>query len=208
MPTMSLFFAKSSFWPRTKTRNSPLSGTVTSNSSSKSASFSWVQSRAVFFSGTLAHSTRTAWSGLAATIRCQVHCARSPSRPVKSSSRKSLVASSGGPAGSFLSRTLRNLVWLLASRPTISFAMLGALDAISVIVPGFFLAVMSMGDERQVLQAVAAVTSAVQLGFIAGTLVFALLNLADRFPARAVFFASAVLGAAANALLAALPAQK
>jgi MFS family permease len=63
--------------------------------------------------------------------------------------------------------------------------------------------------ERQLAlgeQAVAAVTSAVQLGFIAGTLVFALLNLADRFPARAVFFASAVLGAAANALLAALPA--
>ena len=48
-------------------------------------------------------------------------------------------------------------------------------------------------------QAVAAVTSAVQLGFIAGTLVFALLNLADRFRARAVFLASAVLGAGANA---------
>ena len=43
-------------------------------------------------------------------------------------------------------------------------------------------------------QAVAAVTSAVQLGFIAGTLVFALLNLADRFQARAVFLASAALG--------------
>jgi predicted MFS family arabinose efflux permease len=54
-------------------------------------------------------------------------------------------------------------------------------------------------------QAVAAVTSAVQLGFIAGTLVFALLNLADRFRARAVFFASAVLGAGANASMLALP---
>jgi len=53
-------------------------------------------------------------------------------------------------------------------------------------------------------QAVATVTSAVQLGFIAGTLVFALLNLADRFQARAVFLASAVLGAVANASMLAL----
>jgi len=62
--------------------------------------------------------------------------------------------------------------------------------------------------ERQLAlgeQTVAAVTSAVQLGFIAGTLLFALLNLADRFPARAVFFASAVCGAIANLGLLALP---
>jgi MFS family permease len=45
----------------------------------------------------------------------------------------------------------------------------------------------------------------VQLGFIAGTLVFALLTLADRFQARAVFLASAVLAAGANALMLALP---
>jgi tRNA A-37 threonylcarbamoyl transferase component Bud32 len=50
------------------------------------------------------------------------------------------------------------LVWLLASRPTISLTMLGVLDAFSVVVPGVFLAVMTMDDERQVLQAVAAVT--------------------------------------------------
>jgi predicted MFS family arabinose efflux permease len=48
-------------------------------------------------------------------------------------------------------------------------------------------------------------TSAVQLGFIAGTLVFAVLTIADRFPARAVFLASALVGAAANAAVAALP---
>jgi predicted MFS family arabinose efflux permease len=42
-------------------------------------------------------------------------------------------------------------------------------------------------------------TSAVQLGFIAGTLVFSFLALADRFSPRAIFLASAVLGAACNA---------
>ncbi|MFD0668755.1 MFS transporter [Ramlibacter sp. MAHUQ-53] len=57
--------------------------------------------------------------------------------------------------------------------------------------------------------ALAGVTSAVQLGFIAGTLVFAVLNLADRFRPRDLFLASALLGALANAgtlLLPALPA--
>ena len=53
--------------------------------------------------------------------------------------------------------------------------------------------------------AVAALTSAVQLGFIAGTLVFALLNLADRFSPRALFLACALLGAVANAAVALLP---
>lgn len=46
--------------------------------------------------------------------------------------------------------------------------------------------------------ALATITSAVQMGFIAGTLVFALANLADRFSPRAVFLASAILGAVAN----------
>jgi MFS family permease len=62
--------------------------------------------------------------------------------------------------------------------------------------------------ERQLAlgeQSVAAVTSAVQLGFIAGTLAFALLNLADRHSPRAVFLACSVCGAAANAALLALP---
>ena len=54
-------------------------------------------------------------------------------------------------------------------------------------------------------EAVASVTSAVQLGFIAGTLAFAVLNVSDRFSPRAVFLACAALGAAANAALAALP---
>ena len=45
-------------------------------------------------------------------------------------------------------------------------------------------------------------TVAVQLGFVAGTATSAVLNLADVLPARVLFAASAVLGAAANALLA------
>lgn len=48
---------------------------------------------------------------------------------------------------------------------------------------------------------VAWLTTVVQLGFVAGTAVSALLNLADVVPARMLFALSAVLGALANALL-------
>ncbi|EDM81180.1 major facilitator superfamily MFS_1 [Plesiocystis pacifica SIR-1] len=44
----------------------------------------------------------------------------------------------------------------------------------------------------------AALTSSTQWGFIAGTLLYSLTNLADRFDAREVFFASALAGALAN----------
>lgn len=54
--------------------------------------------------------------------------------------------------------------------------------------------------------AVGHVTSAVQLGFITGTLLFAILVIADRFSPRIVFFACSLLGATANlALLLAPP---
>ena len=53
--------------------------------------------------------------------------------------------------------------------------------------------------------AVGTLTSAVQLGFIGGTLVFALLSVADRFAARQVFLLCA-LGAAAATLAAAMSA--
>ena len=43
-------------------------------------------------------------------------------------------------------------------------------------------------------------TSAVQLGFIAGTLVFALLAISDRYSPRTTFLACALLGAACNAI--------
>jgi MFS family permease len=51
-------------------------------------------------------------------------------------------------------------------------------------------------------EAVGTLTSAVQFGFIVGTLVFALLAVADRIAARHVFLACALLGAAFNALAA------
>lgn len=51
----------------------------------------------------------------------------------------------------------------------------------------------------------ALLTSAVQAGFVAGTLASALLALPDRFDPRRVFAASALLGAAANALILTLP---
>jgi MFS family permease len=48
-------------------------------------------------------------------------------------------------------------------------------------------------------EALGTLTSAVQLGFVAGTLAFALLMLADRFPPGRVFLACALLGALCNA---------
>jgi DHA1 family inner membrane transport protein len=49
--------------------------------------------------------------------------------------------------------------------------------------------------------ALATLTSAVQLGFVAGTLVFALLMLADRFAPTRVFLACSLAGAACNAAM-------
>ena len=49
--------------------------------------------------------------------------------------------------------------------------------------------------------AVGPLTAAVQLGFVAGTLVFALLMVADRFPPATVFLVCSLLGAAANAAI-------
>ena len=47
-------------------------------------------------------------------------------------------------------------------------------------------------------QSLGYITSAVQLGFISGTLIFALLALADRFSPRLVFFCCSLVGAIAN----------
>jgi predicted MFS family arabinose efflux permease len=55
--------------------------------------------------------------------------------------------------------------------------------------------------------AVATVTSAVQLGFVTGTLVFALLMVADRWPPTRVFLACSVLAALCNAGIATLDGQ-
>jgi MFS family permease len=48
---------------------------------------------------------------------------------------------------------------------------------------------------------VANITSIVQFGFIAGTLAFSLLTIADRYPASKVFFFSSLIASAANCLL-------
>ena len=53
--------------------------------------------------------------------------------------------------------------------------------------------------------ALGTLTAAVQLGFVAGTLVFALLTIADRFSPRRVFLACALAGAAINAASLAIP---
>jgi len=53
--------------------------------------------------------------------------------------------------------------------------------------------------------AVAALTSAVQAGFIAGTLLSAFVGLADRFSPRYLYLAASLLGAAANLALLAAP---
>jgi MFS family permease len=53
--------------------------------------------------------------------------------------------------------------------------------------------------------ATAYATSAVILGFVAGTLLFAFFNLADRYSPRRVFFASTLAGALANAALLVAP---
>jgi MFS transporter, DHA1 family, inner membrane transport protein len=55
--------------------------------------------------------------------------------------------------------------------------------------------------------ALGTLTSALQLGFIAGTLVFALLTVADRFPARKVFALCALLAAACTVAAAYSAAQ-
>lgn len=56
-------------------------------------------------------------------------------------------------------------------------------------------------------QSLGHVTSAVQLGFIAGTLLFALLMIADRFSPRLVFFYCSLAGALANIALLVAPQQ-
>ncbi len=60
--------------------------------------------------------------------------------------------------GHVLASSMMGLLWLLASRPSISMAALGALDIFCITLGGVFLAVMTMVDQYQVLQAVAATT--------------------------------------------------
>jgi MFS family permease len=60
-------------------------------------------------------------------------------------------------------------------------------------------------DWQMPIDALASITSAVQLGFIVGTFVFALLSIADRFRPSLVFFFCALFGAVLNAAIIVLP---
>jgi MFS family permease len=84
----------------------------------------------------------------------------------------------------------------------VSSAMLLALSA--------WMTATAVGPELQVRWAltdgqVGLLTTTVQLGFVAGTALGAVLNLADVVPSRAYFAVSAVLAASANALLLLVP---
>ncbi|MDX1433075.1 MAG: MFS transporter [Gammaproteobacteria bacterium] len=61
------------------------------------------------------------------------------------------------------------------------------------------------GEWNLSAHAVGHVTSAVQLGFIVGTLVFAFFAIADRYSPRRIFLACAMLGALGNACIALVP---
>ena len=86
--------------------------------------------------------------------------------------------------------------------PAIALSQLAATSlwfAINAVMPDL------QRDAALPASAVGWLTAAVQLGFIGGTLVFALLAVADRFSPRLVFLACALLGAALAWLTAWLP---
>ena len=68
--------------------------------------------------------------------------------------------------------------------------------AVNAVMKDLQLALNISGDATGML------TSAIQLGFISGTLVFAVLSIADRFSPSMVFLFSAVVGAIFNAMIA------
>ncbi len=92
-------------------------------------------------------------------------------------------------AGSGLPRTGRHVLPLIVFSQfcgtSLWFASNGVMGPLSA---HFGLPSTALGD----------LTASVQFGFISGTLIFALLTLADRFPPSRVFFLSAVLGTLAN----------
>lgn len=56
-------------------------------------------------------------------------------------------------------------------------------------------------DQLATVTEAAGITSFVQFGFIAGTLVFSMFTITDRFPAKRVFFLSSLAAALANAII-------
>ncbi len=91
-----------------------------------------------------------------------------------------------------LIRARRFSVWLIILCQILAMALWFSASA----------AVPSLLDSDQIsTSAAAALTSAVQLGFVAGTLASALFGLADRFDSRNIFSTAALLGAVFNGAL-------
>src|SRR2546428_13708103 len=91
-------------------------------------------------------------------------------------------------------------------RPTSRWGMLALLSAVELMGMSLWFAATAVGPQLaqrwQLSSAQAAwLTAIVQLGFVAGTALAAVLNLADLIPARRYLAGAALLGAAANAAL-------
>jgi MFS family permease len=86
---------------------------------------------------------------------------------------------------------------LLAAAELLGMSLWFAASAVSTSLAGYW--------EISTRAGAAWLTTTVQLGFVAGTAVAAVLNLADLVPSARYFAASAVLGATANAVLLATP---
>jgi MFS family permease len=96
------------------------------------------------------------------------------------------------------------------ARPSRRWRILLLLSLAELLGMSLWFTASAVGPQLQTLwglsaQEVGWLTTIVQLGFVAGTAVAALLNLADVVPARLYFAVSAVLAAAVNALLIASP---
>ena len=90
------------------------------------------------------------------------------------------------------SAALSILVFAVFSGSSLWFSSNAILDELSLAIPDTSFDVSD-------------ITSAVQFGFIIGTLIFSLLNIADRFPAGRVFLISSILGSLSNALIVITP---
>jgi sugar phosphate permease len=98
----------------------------------------------------------------------------------------------------------------LPAQPARRWRILLLLSLAELLGMSLWFTASAVGPQLQTLwdlssQKVGWLTTIVQLGFVAGTAVAAILNLADVVPARLYFAVSAVLAAAVNALLISSP---
>lgn len=94
---------------------------------------------------------------------------------------------------------------MAASRGPVVWVSVAVLLASATWFAGTAVAPILVGVWHLDVTRAASLTSSTQLGFIVGTVLFAALNLADRYRARAVFALSALSGALANAGFAMAP---